>query len=64
MNAGYLDCFVPRTGGKNAALGCLEPLNNLDRRVMLGDLLRLSCLNIEETRSIITTTRDNLVSLL
>jgi len=31
---------------------------------MLGDLLRLSCLNIEETRSIITTTRDNLVSLL
>jgi len=62
--ADYLDCFVPRSGGKNAALGRLEPFNNLDRSVVLGDLLRLPGLNIVETRSIVATTRDDLVPFL
>lgn len=64
MFAGYLDCFVPRSGGKDAALGRLEPFNNLDRSVVQSDLLRLPGLNIVETRSIVATTRDDLVPFL
>lgn len=64
MGAYYLDSFVPRTGGKDAALRRLEPFDDLDRRVVLGDLLRLSSLDVVETRSIITTTRNNLVPFL
>jgi len=64
LDASYLDSFVPRTGGKDAALGRFEPFDNLDRRVMLGDLLRLSSLDVEKTRSIVTTTRNNLVPVL
>ncbi len=60
----YLNSFVPRTGGKNATLGRLDPFDDLDGRVVLRDLLRLSCLNVEETRSIVTTTRNNLVPFL
>jgi len=62
--AGYLDCFVPRAGDENATLGGLEPFNNLDRSVVLSDLLRLPGLNIEETRSIVATTRDDLAPFL
>jgi hypothetical protein len=61
---GYLDCFVPRARGEDAALGSLEPFNNLDRSVVLSDLLRLPGLNIVETRSIVATTRDDLVPFL
>lgn len=64
VNTDYLDCFVPRAGNKDAALGCLKPFDNLDRPVVLGDLLRLPGLNVEETRSIVTTTRDNFVPFL
>ena len=64
MDASYLDSFIPRTGGKNAALGRLEPFDDLDRRVVLGDLLRLSSLDVEKTRSIVTATRNNLVPFL
>jgi hypothetical protein len=63
-NAHYLDGFVPRTGGKNATLGRLEPFDDLDRRVVLRDLLRLTSLDVVKTRSIVTTTRNNLVPFL
>jgi hypothetical protein len=64
LDANYLDGFVPRTGGKNATLGRLDPFDDLDRRVVLGDLLRLSTLDVVNTRSIVTTTRNNLVPFL
>jgi hypothetical protein len=64
LDAYYLDSFVPRTGGKNATLGRLDPFDDLDRRVMLGDLLRLSSLDVVKTRSIVATTRNNLVPFL
>jgi hypothetical protein len=63
-NACYPDSFVPRTGSKNATLGRLEPFDDLDRRVVLGDLLRLSSLNVENTRGIVTATRNDLVPFL
>jgi len=63
-NEGYLDGFIPRACDKNTSLGCLEPFDNLDGRVVLGDLLCLPSLNVEETRSIVTTSRYNFVSLL
>ena len=63
-NTCYLDSFVPRTRSKNATLGRLEPFDDLYRRFVLGDLLRLSGLNVEETRSIVTTTGNNLVPFL
>jgi len=62
--AGYLDCFVPRACDENAALGCLEPFNDLDRCVVLGDLLGLPGLNIVDTRRIVAATRDDLVPFL
>jgi hypothetical protein len=37
----YLDYFVPQAGGENAALGHLEPFNNLDWSIVLSDLLCL-----------------------
>jgi hypothetical protein len=64
VNTDYLDCFVPRAGNKDAALGCLKPFDNLHRPVVLGDLLRLPGLNVVEARSIVATTRDNLVPFL
>ena len=64
MDAYYLDSFVPRTGDKNATLRRLEPFDDLDRGVVLGDLLRLSSLNVVKTRSVVTTTRNNLVPFL
>jgi hypothetical protein len=45
-------------------LGCLKPFDNLDWPVVLRDLLRLPGLNVVETRSIVATTRDNLVPFL
>ena len=64
LNACYPDSFVPRTSSKNATLGRLEPFDDLDWRIVLGDLLRLSGLNVEETRSIVTTTGNNLIPFL
>jgi hypothetical protein len=55
-NAYYPDSFVPRTGSKNATLGRFEPFDDLDRRIVLSNLLRLSSLNVEKTRGIVTTT--------
>jgi hypothetical protein len=63
-NAGHLDRFVPRTGSEDATLRSLEPFDDLDWRVVLGDLLRLPGLDVIETRRIVTTTRYDLVSLL
>jgi hypothetical protein len=45
-------------------LGRLEPFNDLDRSVVLSDLLCLPGLNIVNTRSIVATTRDDLVPFL
>jgi hypothetical protein len=64
LNANYLDSFVPRAGNENAALWRLEPFHDLHRRVMLRDLLRLSSLDVVETRSVITSARDDLVAFL
>ena len=64
LNTNYLDSFVPRAGGENAALWCLEPFDDFHRCVMLRDLLRLSSLDIIETRSIVTPTRYDLVTFL
>lgn len=60
----YLDSLVPRTGREYAALLCIEPLDGLHRRVMLRYLLRLPSLDVIETRSVITSTRYDLVSFL
>ena len=49
---------------KNATLGRFEPFDDLDRRIVLSNLLRLSSLNVEKTRDILTTTRNDLVPFL
>jgi hypothetical protein len=64
LDACYLDSFVPRAGGKNATLRRVEPFDDLDRRVVLRDLLRLPSLDVVKTRSIVTTTRNDLVPFL
>jgi hypothetical protein len=64
VNGGHLDGLVPRASSKDAALGCLKPFDDSDRRVMLRNLLSLSSLDVEETRGIITTAGNDLISLL
>lgn len=64
MNTSCLDGFVPRAGSENAALWGLEPFDDLHRRVMLRDLLRLPSLDVIETRSVVTSARYDLVAFL
>jgi len=60
----YFDCLVPAPSSQNSHLRSLDPLDNLDRRVMLGNLCRLTSRDIEHTTGVVSTTRKYLGTVL
>jgi len=61
---GYLDRFVPTASSQNAHLRGLDPFDNLDRRVMLGNLRRLTSCDVKHATGIVSTAREYLCTIL
>lgn len=61
-----LDGLVPAAGDEDPALGGLDPLDDLDGRVVLRNLLRLVWvrLKVDHARRVIRPARDDLIPVL
>lgn len=57
------DSFIPASSGQDWA-GSVHPADLLDRRVVLSDLCRLSCRNVEQLCNLIRASRHQLCSIL
>jgi len=60
----YFDRFVPTASSQNTHLRGLDPFNNLDRRVMLGNLRHLTSCDVKHATGIVSTTREYLCTIL
>jgi hypothetical protein len=59
----YFDRLVPAAGCHNASLN-VYPLDDLDGRVMLCDLLSLAGGDVEQASSVVSACREDLVAFL
>ena len=60
----HLDRLIPAPCRKDAHLRCVHPLHHLDRRLVLRDLRRLPCCDVEHTTDIVCPSGKYLVPLL
>lgn len=63
-NATHLYSFVPASCSKNPTLRRLYPLNDLDGRVVLSDLLRLARRDIVHTTCVVSATGEDFATVL